>query len=280
MNDTIKFPGFNIELHIGKSISVFGFEIAYYGIIIAIGMIIGVTLVLREARRCKVNEDNIMDCAVYVLLMGILGARIYYVIFEWEYYKNNLADIIKIRNGGLAIYGGIIAGVITLFIFCKIKKINPLQILDMAVLGLVVGQMCGRWGNFFNREAFGRYYTGKFAMQIPLEEANGLTDELISHAVNGFISVHPTFLYESIWNMCLLFILYAFRKHKKNHGEVFALYLCGYGIGRALIEGLRTDQLTIGNTGIAISQLLSIIFAICGLVYIIYSHFFYGRNNK
>lgn len=273
MNDVIKFPGFGLKLHVGKTLSIFGFDIAYYGIIIAIGMLLGVTMALREAKRTGQNEDNYWDYAVLALVLGVIGARIYYVIFEWEYYKDNVKEIINIRSGGLAIYGGIIAAVITLIVFCRIRKLNAFQMLDTAVLGLVVGQICGRWGNFCNREAFGGYYTGRFAMQIPLEEANGLTDELINNAVDGFVSVHPTFLYESAWNLCLLIVLLVFRRHKKNHGEVFALYLLGYGIGRALIESLRTDQLTIGNTGIAVSQVLSVILALCGAGYIVYSRF-------
>ena len=273
-NNTIRFPNLGIELHIGKSISIFGFEIAYYGIIIAIGMMLGVWIALKEAKRTRQNVDDYYDFAIITLVTGIIGARLYYVIFEWSYYKDNLLQIFNIRKGGLAIYGGIIASVITLLIFAKIRKLNALQMLYTAVLGLIIGQILGRWGNFCNREAFGGFYDGLFCMQIPLTEANGLTAELMAKATSdGFVSVHPTFLYESVWNLCLFVIMFWYRKRKKNHGEVFALYLLGYGIGRAIIEALRTDQLTIGNTGIAVSQVLSVILAVLGMAYILWSRF-------
>lgn len=271
INDVIKFEKLGIELHVGKSIEIFGVEIAYYGIIIGIGMLLGLMIALWEAKRTNQNTENYIDFLITVVLIAIAGARLYYVIFEWDYYKDHLGEIIDIREGGLAIYGGVIAAVITMIVFTKKRKLSFGQMADTGCMGLILGQAIGRWGNFCNREAFGGYYTGLFSMQIPVSEANGITDELLSNAVNGFISVHPTFLYESLWNIIGLGVLMLYARHKKNHGEVLALYFTWYGIGRAMIEGLRTDQLTIGNTGIAASQVLSVLLAIGGIAYIIRS---------
>ena len=208
------------------------------------------------------------------------------MIFSWDYYKNHLSEIIQIRNGGLAIYGGVIAGAITLYIFCKKKHLSMLQFGDVAVKGLLVGQILGRWGNFFNREAFGSYTNSLFAMQIPTNFfiEHGRIDEIISnglydkatYVVSGneaatFIQVHPTFLYESMWNLVLLLlIIFFFTKRKKFDGELIAIYCIGYGIGRFLIEGLRTDSLMIGSTGIRVSQILALILAVFGTAFIIY----------
>jgi len=280
-NDIIRFPGFGLELHVGKSLDIFGFNLAFYGLLIGIGALLGAKLAYSEAKRTGQNVDDYVDFTFWMLIFAILGARIYYVVFEWDYYKNNLLEIINIRNGGLAVYGGVIAAVIVLFIFAKVKHLNPLQMLDTACLGLVVGQIVGRFGNFCNREAFGGYYTGKFAMEIPITEANGLTGELVAKSVNGYISVHPTFLYESAWNLVGLILLLIYtRKIKKVHGEVFAGYMLWYGIGRFFIEGLRTDQLIIGNTGIAVSQVVSVVIAILGATFIIYSRIKIKRKTN
>lgn len=275
MNTTIRFPNLGLEFHPGKSISVFGFEIAYYGIIIACGMLVGALIAYAEAKRTKQNVDDYIDFTTYTLIAAILGARIYYVIFEWDYYSKNLMEIFNIRNGGLAIYGGIIASVITLIIFTRIKKLNFWLMADTACLGLVVGQIIGRWGNFFNREAFGGYTDNLLAMQIPVSVSNGVTAGLLEKAVtiNGelFIQVHPTFLYEGLWNLMIFILLLLYRKHKKFDGEVFALYVAGYGVGRAIIESLRTDQLIIKHLGLPASQLLSVLLVIASAGFIIYN---------
>ena len=246
----IAFPNLGIYLrNVPKSFSIFGFQIALYGVIIGIGVLCGVLLAAHVAKKEKVDPDVIWDFAIYAIVFSIIGARAYYVVFQWDMYKDNLLEILNLRNGGLAIYGGVIAAFITLWIYCKIKKQSFLQIADICVPGLVLGQVIGRWGNFFNREAFGGYTDGLFAMQIPLSavRTGDLTEELLAHTVvvSGveYIQVHPTFLYESVWNLCLLFLLIAYTKHKTFDGEVFLLYLLGYGIGRFWIESLRTDQL-------------------------------------
>ncbi len=274
---SIRFPhlGINIE-KLPKSITVFGFEIAFYGIIIAIGMVLALTIIFREVKRTNQSEDNYYDLAIFAIIFGIIGARLYYVIFEWDEYKGNLLSILNIRNGGLAIYGGLIAGTITTCIFCKIKKMSIPQVLDTIILGIIIGQILGRWGNFFNREAFGGFTDNIFAMQIRYDEVGGvISDSLQKHVQMvdhvAYIQVHPTFLYESVWNLILFAIMMFLRKRKKFHGEVACTYLIGYGIGRFFIEGLRTDQLTLWRTGIAVSQIVSIVIVLMGISYLLYS---------
>lgn len=273
-NTTIRFPYLHIEVHPGKSIEVFGIEIAFYGMLIGLAMLVGTAIAYREAKRTNQNAEDYLDFTIWTLIMAIVGARLYYVIFQWDYYSKNLLKIVTgIRDGGLAIYGGIIASLITLFIFTKVKKLSFGLMADTACLGLVVGQIIGRWGNFFNREAFGGYTDTIFAMQIPTSEANGVTSDLLlnSYIVDGqsYIQVHPTFLYEGIWNLGLFIILMIYRKHKKFNGEVFALYLAGYGLGRAWIEGLRTDQLIMPYFNVPVSQVLSILLVIGSITFII-----------
>lgn len=273
---SIRFVNFGFEINdLGKSINVFGFEIAYYGIIIAIGMICAILMVFREAKLTGQNVDNYYDLAIFMVIFGVIGARLYYVAFEWDSYKDDILSIFKIRNGGLAIYGGIIAGILVAFIYSKIKKLSFAQILDTAVIGLLIGQIFGRWGNFFNREAFGEYTDSLFAMQIKLDEVGGVISSSIEDnmkIINGikYIQVHPTFLYESLWNLVLLIIILLYRKHKKCQGEIIGIYMIGYGIGRGLIESLRTDQLIIPVINKPVSILVSIVMVITGISIIAY----------
>lgn len=276
MNTNINFPHLHIYLdHVGQSIQVFGISIAYYGIVIAIGMILAVMLVLHEARRTGQSEDNYLDLCIYTIIFAIIGARLYYVIFSWDLYKENLLQILNLRQGGLAIYGGVIAGIVTAFIVCRIKKMPFTLVADTAILGLPVGQILGRWGNFFNREAFGQYTDSLFAMQIPVDavrSSGDITAQMMDHlqVIDGisYIQVHPTFLYESMWNIMVLLVLLYLRKHKKFQGQIFLTYLFGYGIGRFWIESLRTDQLRIGNTGIPVSMLLAGVLVVVSAIFI------------
>ena len=260
----INFPNLGIYLdHVGKNISIFGFSIAYYGIVIVTGMMIAIWIAQREAKRTGQNPEQYLDLAMIGIAAGILGARIYYVIFAWDYYKDDLLSIFNIRQGGLAIYGGIIGACIAVVIYSRKKKQNFSLLMDTASMSIVFGQIMGRWGNFFNREAFGDYTNNLFAMQLPVSavRANEITQKMWDHVVtvNGveYIQVHPTFLYESLWNVGVLLFLFWFRKRKKFNGEVFLMYLIGYGLGRIWIEGLRTDQLLLPVVGLPVSQLLS-----------------------
>ena len=264
MDMEINFPNLGIYLdHVGKNISIFRFSIAYYGIVIVTGMMIAIWIAQREAKRTGQNPEQYLDLAMIGIAAGILGARIYYVIFAWDYYKDDLLSIFNIRQGGLAIYGGIIGACIAVVIYSRKKKQNFSLLMDTASMSIVFGQIMGRWGNFFNREAFGDYTNNLFAMQLPVSavRANEITQKMWDHVVtvNGveYIQVHPTFLYESLWNVGVLLFLFWFRKRKKFNGEVFLMYLIGYGLGRIWIEGLRTDQLLLPVVGLPVSQLLS-----------------------
>ncbi len=266
VND-IAFPNLGIYLRdVPKSFSVFGFNIAFYGLIIGIGVLAGLLLAVRMAKITGQNPDDYWDFAIYAVIFSIIGGRIYYVIFAWDYYKDDLLGIFRLRNGGMAIYGAVIAAFITLFVYCRIKKKNPLLMGDTAMPGLILGQAIGRWGNFMNREVFGEYYDGLFTMQLPVEavRARDISDNIAAHIPEGanYINVHPTFLYESVWNLLVLAALLLFRKHKKFHGELCLLYLGGYGLGRFVIEGIRTDTLFIPGTSVPVSQVLALLMVI------------------
>lgn len=264
MHTEISFSNLGIYLkNVGKSIDLFGIEIAYYGIIIGTAILLGFWIAAREAKRTGQNPENYLDMGIIGVIAGIVGARLYYVIFSWDMYKDNLLDIFNLREGGLAIYGGVIAAVISVLVLAKVKHLSAPQIFDTIAMALLNGQMLGRWGNFFNREAFGGYTDSLFAMRLPLDavRSSDVTEQMRRHIerIDGvsYIQVHPTFLYESLWCMVLLIILFAYRKHKKYEGELFLMYLFGYGLGRFWIEGLRTDQLLLPGVGIAVSQLLA-----------------------
>ena len=272
----IYFPHLGIYLeHVGKNFSIFGFTIAYYGVVIVIGMLIAMALIMYTAKRFRENPDMYYDVILMAILIGIVGARAYYVFFSWDMYKDDLWQIFNIRNGGLAIYGGILFGTLTVLVYSRVKKKSFLHMADILILGVVFGQIMGRWGNFFNREAFGEYTDGLFAMQLPVSAVrqNEITQAMWDHAVtiNGveFIQVSPTFLYESLWNLGLLVILLFLIGRKRFDGQVFLTYGMGYGLGRMWIEGLRTDQLLVPQTAIPISQLLSgamVVAAVIGLI--------------
>lgn len=277
MTTDIIFPNLGIHLqNVGKTISVFGFEIAYYGIAIGLGVLAGIALACMIAKKTGQSQETYIDLALYAVIISIIGARIYYVVFSWDSYKNDLLSIFNLRQGGLAIYGGVIAAIITVFVFSKKRKISFGVLVDTAGPGLILGQIIGRWGNFFNREAFGEYTNGLFAMQLPLDAVRtaDVTEKMQEHLtmIDGvaYIQVHPTFLYESLWNLMILMILLLWIKRKKFDGEVFLLYLLGYGIGRFWIEGLRTDQLLIPGIQLPVSQVLALCMALASIVMIWY----------
>lgn len=260
----IAFPNLGIYLtDLPKNFTVFGFTIAFYGIIIAAGMLAGVFLAANVAKKSGQNPDDYWDFFLWGALFSIAGARAYYVIFEWDYYKANPGKIFNLREGGLAIYGAVIAAFATMLIYSKVKKKNFFLMGDTAVPGLALGQCIGRWGNFFNREVFGRYTDNVLAMRLPLDAVRDrdVTEELRATigAGENFVQVHPTFLYESLWNLGVMILCLLYRKHKKFDGEVVLLYLAGYGLGRAWIEGIRTDQLFIHGTTVPVSQVVAIV---------------------
>lgn len=266
-----------------KSIKIGNFEIAFYGMIISLAIITGIMIACAEAKHTGQSVDMYIDFALYVIMASIIGARIYYVVFEWDYYSNHLSEIVNLRKGGLAIYGAVIAAAITAFVYGKLKNVRFGQIADTGVLGLIAGQIIGRWGNFFNREAFGGVVTDDnlFAMRIYFDEHYSIyqvpkavaadMENMLDKSIEqiGYIQVQPTFLYESCWNIMVLILILVFRRYKKFHGEVFLWYLAGYGIGRSIIEGMRTDQLIMPITGWPVSQALSIVLVIVSIIIVV-----------
>lgn len=267
----IAFPHLGLYLKdVPKSFSVFGFSVAMYGVIIGLGFLVALLIISRVAKWSDQNPDDYWDLAIYIIIFSIVGARLYYVIFAWDYYKDDLLSIFNTRNGGLAIYGGVIAGFTTLFIYSRIKKKNFFLLGDTIMFGLVFGQTMGRWGNFTNREAFGEYTDNLFAMRLPVEmvRSGEITELMKAHMsdATNYIQVSPTFLYESLWNLCLFVLMLLYFKHRKFVGENILLYLGGYGLGRAWIEALRTDQLKIPVVGLPVSQVLAICLVIFAIV--------------
>lgn len=276
MDYNINFPNLHIFLEdVGKSVMIGDFAIAYYGIVIACGMIGGVLIAAAIAKRSGQNPDDYYDIAIYAIIFSVLGARLYFVIFNWDYYSQDLTRILNIREGGLAIYGAIITAIITVYILTRRKKMDFGLVADTAGPALIFGQCLGRWGNFFNREAFGGYTDGLLAMQLPVTAVrrNEITAELWEHAevIDGitYIQVHPTFLYESLWNFVLMISLLIYWKHRKFNGEVFLLYLVGYGVGRFWIESLRTDQLILPIVGVPVSMVVAVVMAVGATIWIV-----------
>lgn len=260
----ITFPNLGITIDPSPvAFTVFGKDIYWYGIIIASGFLLAVLYMLHRAKDFGVTQDDVLDMILWAVPIGVVCARLYYCIFYWELYEDDPISMLYIWEGGLAIYGGIIGACIAVVIYSRKKKQNFSLLMDTASMSIVFGQIMGRWGNFFNREAFGDYTNNLFAMQLPVSavRANEITQKMWDHVVtvNGveYIQVHPTFLYESLWNVGVLLFLFWFRKRKKFNGEVFLMYLIGYGLGRIWIEGLRTDQLLLPVVGLPVSQLLS-----------------------
>ena len=255
----ICFPGLGIDCgNINPvAFSIFGKNIMWYGIIIAAGFVLAVFYASRRAKSFGLCQDNIFDFILLAAPLAIICARAYYVIFNFAEYKDNLADVVKIWNGGIAIYGAIIGGFAAAVIFCGIARVRLLPMLDICSLGLLIGQSVGRWGNFINAEAYGAPTSLPWRMVIynPAHSASA-------------VGVHPTFLYESLWNALGFAILHIYSKKRKNlpEGQIFALYMTWYGIGRAMIEGLRTDSLYLFGTGIRVSQLVAVVTAAAGVV--------------
>ncbi len=267
----IAFPNLGIYLeNVPQTFTVFGLEIAFYGLIIAIGVLAGILVATRLAKITGQNVDNYWDLAIYAVIFSVIGGRLYYVAFSWDYYKDDLLQIFNTRAGGMAIYGAVIGGFLTVFIYSKIKKLNWLLIADTLVPSLILGQAIGRWGNFMNREVFGEYYNGLFSMQLPIAavRAKDISETIAANIPEGanYINVHPTFLYESAWNVLVFVLLLVYRKYKKFDGELCLLYLGGYGLGRFIIEGIRTDTLFIPGTTIPVSQVLALAMLIFSVV--------------
>lgn len=257
MKNLISFPRLGLEFNVSRvAFSVFGIEVYWYGLIISFGLVLAFLYACREAKKTSVSTDDLLNLFLMCVPAAIIGARLYYVLFNFSDYKNNLTEIFNIRGGGLAVYGGIIASSAVILIYCKAKKISCGGLFDILAIGLLIGQCIGRWGNFVNGEAFGGKTDCIFAMSIA---ADGKT------VANG---VHPTFFYESMWNFAGIFLLSLYKRKKLFNGEIFAAYMVWYGFGRMLIEGLRADSLYVG--AFKVSQLLSAVLLICGIIVIVF----------
>jgi phosphatidylglycerol:prolipoprotein diacylglycerol transferase len=248
-NGTISFPGLGIDgINPPRTLpfTIFGRSIYLYGLIIALGFLLGILYLRKRAKDFGTNFDLITDAILFAVPAAIICARIYYVAFRWNMYKDDPISALYIWEGGIAIYGGVIGAILGLLLFAKVKKQKLTPYLDLMALGLLIGQCIGRWGNFFNREAYGAAIQGSFFLRMGIEELGG--------RVNYW---HPTFLYESLWNLVGFLLLHRLSKKRKYDGQTFLQYLAWYGLGRAWIEGLRTDSLYIGSTGLRVSQLLA-----------------------
>ena len=272
-NYDLYFPHLEIGIEkLQNSISVFGFSIAFYGIIIGIGMLLGMSVATKDYGKHGHKVEDIQDFALIVIILGVIGARLYYVIFEWEYYSKHLMEIPNIRQGGLAIYGGVLTAIATCIVFCKKRKLQFLPMADSGVIGLILGQAIGRWGNFFNAEAFGGYTDSLLAMRIKESIVNPgmLNSNVLANLqyISGtsYIQVHPTFFYESVWNLSVFAFLYFYSKKKSYDGQIFLFYLMLYGFGRFFIEGLRADSLMFFGTNIAVSQMLSLFLFVISII--------------
>ena len=302
----IIFPHLGISIrNLPMGISIFGFEIAFYGIVVATAMLVGYLVADFTAKRFGVDQDKLMDFAIIVIILAVIGARAYYVIFHWDSFKDAPLSVFNLRTGGLAIYGGVIVAIITAFVYCRVRKLKIGSFVDVCIPGLIIGQSIGRWANFFNREAFGQYTDNVFAMQMNIHAVGGdytLTEAALraKYATNEaalnkileqvsknvtvdgvtYIQAHPTFLYESLWNLVTFIALSIYAKHKRFHGEILAWYAVCYGVGRFWIEALRTDQLFFFNTNIPVSQIVAILMIAAGLSVIIFNYIILIRKGK
>ncbi len=302
----VNFPHLGIEIHnLPMGVEVFGFRIAFYGVIIALGMLLGYLVAESQAKRFGQSVEKLLDFAMIAIVASVIGARIYYVIFHWDVFADDPLQVFNLRTGGLGIYGGVIVAFISVIIFCKVKKLNLGAFADVCIPGLITGQAIGRWGNFFNKEAFGKYTDSLFAMQVEkgaIDYEYRLTEEALkvrfpeqpqaianileqvekAVVIDGttFIQAHPTFLYESLWNFGILAFMILYAKKKRFDGEIIMWYMVLYGVGRFWIEGLRTDQLFLWNTGIPVSQLVSVIMILVGGSVIGYHYWKLAKRTK
>ena len=292
----INFPNLGIELkNIPEGFEVFGYHIAFYGVLIGLGMLCGWMIAEWMAKKTGQNKELYLDFALVAIIVSVIFTRLGYVLFSLDEFIDNPLEIFNFRSGGLMIYGGIFGAILSAIVFTKVKKYSFWLLADTGSIGLVTGQIIGRWGNFFNREVFGKYTNGPLAMQLNINDVSrdfstadisslqtkyegkqATFDRIMElrdniSVVEGieYIQVHPTFLYESLWNLALLIFLIIYTKHKKFDGEIILLYLAGYGLGRLWIEGIRIDQLFLWGTSIPISQLISLLLIVVSLIMIL-----------
>lgn len=257
MSNTISFPKMGLSFEVDRvAFSLFGIDVMWYGVLIGLGIVLAFIYAAYAVKKTELSQDDFLNMVIIALPCAIIGARAYYVIFNWSAYSGNIMEIFAIRNGGLAIYGGIIAAALVVIIYCRIKKIRIGIPFDLLAVGLPMAQAIGRWGNFINGEAYGRQTTLPWAMSIG----------------NYATMVHPTFLYESLWNIGSVILVLIAKKFKKFDGELFCVYMIWYGIGRFLIEGLRTDSLYLGV--FRVSQIVASLSVVLGIAIILYQRIY------
>lgn len=276
MNYTeVSFPGLGITVNIDQvAFSIFGIEVYWYGLLISLGMVLCVVLGMLHSKKNKFSSDLVFDVILVSLPCAIVGARLYYVLSEWEMYSGDLIKIFDTRSGGLAVYGGILGAFIGTLIMCKIRKIPFSAVVDFCVVYIPLGQAIGRWGNFFNQECFGTTTTLPWGMKSSEVESYL---RLYFPDLDSTMAVHPTFFYEFLATITIFFILLNVRKYSKHAFESMAVYMILYGVARFFIEGLRTDSLYIGDTGIRTSQLFSAVLVVSGVIYLVVA---YKKNIK
>ena len=276
MNYTeVSFPGLGITVNIDQvAFSIFGIEVYWYGLLISLGMVLCVVLGVLHSKKNKFSSDLVFDVILVSLPCAIVGARLYYVLCEWEMYSGDLIKIFDTRSGGLAVYGGILGAFIGTLIMCKIRKIPFSAVVDFCVVYIPLGQAIGRWGNFFNQECFGTTTTLPWGMKSSEVESYL---RLYFPDLDSTMAVHPTFFYEFLATITIFFILLYVRKYSKHAFESMAVYMILYGVARFFIEGLRTDSLYIGDTGIRTSQLFSAVLVVSGVIYLVVA---YKKNIK
>lgn len=261
---SVRFPNLGLEFeYVPVSVQVFGFEITFFGILLAVGMLLGIAFVVLEAKRKKQDANLYLGMMISGLAGGFIGARFFYVLLSWSVYKTDIMKVFDTRNGGMVFYGGLLGGVLAAAVFCRVKKAVFMEMADVAVKGLLIGQIIGRWGNFFNRESFGEYTNNVLTMQLPLSNVRAgevtpwMRENLVAIDNVSYIQATPLFLYESIWCLLLLLLLFVWNRRKLFAGEIFMRYLAGYGFGRFFIEWIRTDKMFLPGTDIPVNQVIS-----------------------
>lgn len=286
MLNTINFPNLGLEFEsVGYGVSVFGVHISYYGILMVLALLVGIGIILLEARYTGQHPEEYLELAIVTIPAAVIGARIYYVVFSWDIYKNALWRVFALWEGGFAFYGGLIGGLIAIVIVTKFRQMWTAEVLDTVAIGMLLGQVIGNWGSYFNREAFGEYTDGLFAMQLPIEALRiaDITDKMRNHMteLNGmrFVQVQPVFLYQSFLCLLLFVGLLIYQRNKAFDGEVFWIAIGGYSLGRIWLEGLRTDALKMPVFNWPVSRVVAIIFLILSVAAIIYNRKMDGKGR-
>ena len=292
---SIRFPKLKLQFEqLPDGFEFFGMHLAFHGILVACALIFGLLMAQWQAKRTKQQPEIYLDFALYAIVCSFIGARVFYVLFQWEEYQENFLQVFNVRDGGLSIYGAIIAALITAAVYCKAKRLSFALLTDTAVIGLLTGQVIGRFGNFFSREAFGCYTDGLFTMQIAQNDAGVdficTVQNLVSRydkqeqtflnileirdkavVLDGirYIQVHPLFLYEIVWNIILLLFLFLYTNYKKFDGEILLLYLCGYGLGRVWIESLRIESVVLWGINLSVTQIIAAVFVVIPFLFLV-----------